>query len=169
MEVAKREQHLLGEAGDSMMSQAAPYWLLEISKISVPVFLGALVWAGQTLAQRAWSEYERRRDAYVEVIQLIDSLFESDNAVMKAEDTKLYLRAIRKVWIIGSDEVITAGNALQKCIIDGSDSEKSGEKYRIFIEIMRKDARKRRWLSPGGTSLTEKDFPIQGAGKRRSE
>lgn len=54
---------------------ANPNWTLEVAKIAVPVVLGAIVWVGQLLAQRAWTAYEQRRDVYLEVIKLIDSLF----------------------------------------------------------------------------------------------
>ena len=137
-----------------------PNWLLEISKIAVPVVLGALVWAGQTLAQRAWNEYERRRDVYTEAAQFIDSLFVTGNA----DDRRNYLRSIRKIWLVGTDDVVRAANALSSVIRSHEPQEQIDAKYRYFINAMRRDIRKRRWLPPSRTDLSAADFPIEGPG-----
>lgn len=139
----------------------SPNWTLEVAKIAVPVVLGAIVWAGQLLAQRAWTAYEQRRDVYLEVIKLIDSLFlTTSTPAYRAE----YLQAVRKTWLVGSDEVVLAGNRLSEAIRSG----RSGEYetlYRAFIASMRHDLNKRKWLPPGRTVLTEMNFPLEGPGR----
>jgi hypothetical protein len=126
-----------------------PAWPFEALKIAAPVTLGALVWAGQTLAQKAWTEYERRRDAYIEVVQLIDSLFVGG----QISDRQTYLRSIRKVWLIGSDQVIIAANNFSRSIKDRDPEKQQKAKYSLFISAMRQDLRKRRWLPPTDTRL----------------
>jgi hypothetical protein len=135
-----------------------PNWGLEIAKIAVPVFLGALVWAVQNLAQRAWSEYEQRRDVYLEVIQFIDALFQGGLVA----DRLLYLRSIRKAWLVGSDDVVLAANRLTAAIREHASPAQTEEAYRDFIAQMRIDMRQRRWLPPKGTSLGRGNFPIEG-------
>jgi len=139
----------------------SPNWTLEVAKIAVPVVLGAIVWAGQLLAQRAWTAYEQRRDVYLEVIKLIDSLFlTTSTPAYRAE----YLQAVRKTWLVGSDEVVLAGNSLSEAIRTGRTGEYE-ELYRAFIASMRHDLNKRKWLPPGGTVLTEMNFPLEGPGR----
>lgn len=140
---------------------ASPNWTLEVAKIAVPVMLGAIVWAGQLLAQRAWTAYEQRRDVYLEVIKLIDSLFlTTSTPAYRAE----YLQAVRKTWLVGSDEVVLAGNRLSEAIRTGRSSEYEAL-YRAFIAAMRHDLNKRKWLPPGRTILTELNFPLEGPGR----
>ncbi len=149
------------DMGAYMAVPPEPNGLLEILKIAVPVLLGALVWAGQTLAQRAWTEYERRRDVYAEVLQFIDSLFEGGEAA----ERRSYLRAVRRLWLVGSDEVVRAANALSAGIRSHESHERLEERYRALIEVMRRDLRKRRWLPPNKTALSQADFPIEGPGQ----
>lgn len=132
-------------------------WGLEIAKIAVPVFLGAMVWAVQNLAQRAWSEYEHRRDVYLEIIQYIDALFQNGSIA----DRRLYLRAIRKAWLVGSDDVVQAANRLTAAIRGHSSPAQREDAYRAFVARMRTDMRRRRWLPPSGTTLSSDDFPIE--------
>lgn len=138
-----------------------PNWTLEVAKIAVPVVLGAVVWAGQLLAQRAWTAYEQRRDVYLEVIKLIDSLFlTTSTPAYRAE----YLQAVRKTWLVGSDGVVLAGNRLSEAIRTGRSGEYEAL-YRAFIAAMRHDLNKRKWLPPGRTILTEMNFPLEGPGR----
>jgi hypothetical protein len=141
---------------------ASPNWLLEISKIAVPVVLGAIVWAGQLLAQRAWTAYEQRRDVYLEVVRLIDSLFIGTGSTVAGRLE--YLRAVRKTWLVGSDAVVIAGNQLSEAIRSARSSEYDAL-YRAFIAEMRNDLNKRKWLPPGKTVLTKLDFPLEGPGQ----
>ncbi|MGF6776028.1 hypothetical protein [Paraburkholderia sp. GAS334] len=139
----------------------SPNWTLEVAKIAVPVVLGAIVWAGQLLAQRAWTAYEQRRDVYLEVIKLIDSLFlTTSTPAYRAE----YLQAVRKTWLVGSDEVVLAGNRLSEAIRIGRSGEYEAL-YRAFIAAMRHDLNRRKWLPPGRTILTELNFPLEGPGR----
>lgn len=137
-------------------------WVLEISKIAVPVLLGAIVWAGQLLAQRAWTAYEQRRDVYLEVVKLIDTLFVDTESTR--EQRREYLRAVRKTWLVGSDEVVLAGNKLSEAIRAFQESEYDAL-YRAFIVAMRHDLNRRKWLPPGRTVLTEMNFPLEGPGR----
>jgi hypothetical protein len=133
-------------------------WLPDVLKISVPVVLGAIIWAIQTLAQRAWTEYERRLEVYSEIVRLADSLFPTGTA----DDRRHFLQAIRSAWLVGSDEVIRAANALLANIVATPPvtSEQRDASFRIFMMAMRHDLRKRRWLPPSRTTLTDNDFRI---------
>jgi hypothetical protein len=143
----------------NMLSTVNPTnWILEITKISIPVVLGVLVWALQALAQRAWTEYERHRDLYLEVVRAIDALLSETGT----EDRKRYRLAIRSVWMGGSDEVVRAANRLSASIKANTSGEELNTAYQGFIVKMRTDLQTRRWLPPGRTSLTEADFPVEG-------
>ena len=139
---------------------ANPNSLLEIAKIAVPVVLGAIVWAWQLLAQRAWTAYEKQRDVYLDVIHLIDSLFQGSNV----DERREYLRAIRKTWLVGSDAVVLAANKLSDSIRNCRSSEYEAL-YSAFIAEMRRDLNKHRWLPPGKTVLAEPNFPLEGPGR----
>lgn len=134
------------------------HWLLDTAKIAIPVVLGLLVWAIQSLAQRAWSEYERRRELYLEAARSIDALLSGGGP----EDRKRYFRAIRSVWIGGSDGVVRAANLLASSINTNRSELDTNNAYQRFILEMRSDLQTRRWLPPGHTLLETSDFPIQG-------
>ncbi|WP_144404303.1 hypothetical protein [Belnapia sp. F-4-1] len=112
------------------------------------------------LAQKAWAEYESRRDIYLDVARLIDSLHESG----KATDRPEFLRAIRKVWLIGPDDVIEAANALTAGIRTKEDADSLERKYRNLFNAMRRDIRRYHAMPPEGTNLGPESFPIEGAG-----
>ena len=132
--------------------------MVEILTIALPVMLGALVWAGQTLAQRAWNDYEQRRDIYLDVTQLIDSLFTSGDTA----DRRAYLRAIRQIWLVGSDEAIRSANHFHTAMRNREPDSQLEVKYQRFISAMRQDIRKRRWLPPRNTTLGPANFPLEG-------
>lgn len=134
-------------------------WWWEGAKLAIPVVLGLLVWSAQTMAQRAWNEYEAKRGLYQEIVKRIDSLFEGGTREDRAE----YLREVRKLWLIGSDEVVRAANALAGSTTPATPHEERERAYGAFMDAMRRDLRTRRWLPPSSTSLTAKDFPVQGA------
>ncbi|WP_175026633.1 MULTISPECIES: hypothetical protein [Burkholderia] len=139
---------------------ANPNWTLEVAKIAVPVVLGALVWAGQLLAQRAWTAYEQRRDVYFDVVFGLDSLLQGSTR----DERRNYLGAIRKLWLVGSDEVVRAANALSHAIKNSQSSEYE-QLYGALIFAMRRDLTTRKWLPPGETSLVASDFPVEGPGQ----
>lgn len=136
-----------------------PNWTLEVAKIAVPVVLGAIVWAGQLLAQRAWTAYEQRRDVYFDVVLGLDSLLEGSTR----DERRKYLGAIRKAWLVGSDEVVKAANNLSHAIKTHRSSEYE-QLYGALIFAMRRDLTTRKWLPPGETSLVASDFPVEGPG-----
>lgn len=145
-------------------TSCASAWL-EIGKIAVPVVLGLLIWAIQTLAQRAWNEYETRRDVYINVVLHIDSLFKNGDKERRVK----YLAAIRTVWIVGSDNVVIEANHLSDTISVGADSKEHSDEakldaYSAFIAEMRRDLRKWRIMPPRRTALSKKNFPVQEAG-----
>jgi len=132
----------------------------DILKVTVPVVAGLLIWFIQTLAQRAWSEYETRRDIYRSVVEHIDALFAGGTP----GDRREYLRTVRQVWLVGSDEVVAAANALSEAIRMSFVEDSLETRYREFIAAMRADLRTRRWLPPSGTKHGPNSFPIEGPG-----
>ena len=134
---------------------------LEIAKVAVPVLLGVFVWAIQALAQRAWTDYEIRRTAYAEVVSRIEALFEGGDVETRAA----YLRAVRTLWLVGSDHIVRSANALSAGIRSNRPAAETEGLFRTFIDAMRHDLRSRRWLPPGRTTLTTQDFPVEGPGR----
>jgi hypothetical protein len=108
-----------------------------------------------SLNERAWVDYELRRDAYIRLAQLISCLFEGGEALQKPE----FHRVARQVRLVGSDEVVAALNAMTGEIkAHGSDTE---QRYRALFNAMRRDIRKIHSLPPEGTDLGEEAFPIE--------
>lgn len=129
--------------------------------VTLPVLLGFLIWFLQQLVQRSWDHYEEKRRIYVEIVTLLDSLFESGESTKRQD----YLRIIRTAWLVASDEVVKAIGALHKSIRTNQGHEKHAELYSQLIEEMRKDLHRRSYLPPGRTTLRSHDFPVEGAGQ----
>ena len=133
---------------------------LNVLAVALPVLLGLIVWFVQQLVQRSWDHYEQKRRAYLEVVSLFDSLFERGDAQKRLE----YLRAVRGLWLVGSDEVIKAIGNLHASIRDREEPAKYDQLYSQVIKAMREDLHRRSYLPPGKTSLSAKDFPVEGPG-----
>jgi alkyl hydroperoxide reductase subunit AhpC len=116
------------------------------------------------LSQKAWADYELRRDAYLEIARLIDSLHDGGNQADRSE----YLRAVRKLWIVGSDDVVRAANALSDNIVAGKSANDLAERYDALFNAMRGDIRQRRAVPAEGTQLGSGSFPIRGPGYKLS-
>lgn len=135
--------------------------VLEGVKIAIPVVGAVLVWALQTLAQRAWNEYERRREVYETIVREIESLFTSGDPGRRPE----YLRAVRVAYLVGSDEVVRAANALSESTASGVSDEDRSRAFSDFIYAMRCDLRRRRLFPGGSTHLAAPDFPMHTASR----
>lgn len=133
---------------------------LNVLAVALPVLLGLVVWFVQQLVQRSWDHYEQKRRAYLEVVFLLDTLFEGGDAQKRPE----YLRAVRGLWLIGSDEVIKAIGSLHRSIRDRGEPVKRDHLYSQVIKEMREDLHRRSYFPPGKTSLSAKDFPVEGPG-----
>lgn len=134
-------------------------WATVLS-IALPAALGALVWFVQSLVQRSWDHYEQKRIAYLEVVRLLDSLFESGDRSQRHE----YMRAVRNVWLVGSDDVVRAINGLHENIKDPTGGNERQAKYSFVIKAMRDDLHRRHYLPPGKTSVSADFFPLESAG-----
>jgi len=110
------------------------------------------------IGQRAWTEYENRRAAYVEFISLIDAIFSGT----PSPDKQGYLRAARKVRLVGADDVVRAINELLLGIRQGEKAEQLEDRFRECSLMMRKDLWTHATTLPAGTRLTKADFPIEG-------
>lgn len=126
----------------SMISAVSLFSWTDTLTIALPVLLGLVVWFVQSLAQRSWDHYEQKRKAYAEIVRLLDSLFDGGD---KSERTE-YMRAVRTVWLIGSDDVVKAIGALHEDIkFSTADGDRS-HKYSNVIKIMRDDLHRRHFL-----------------------
>ena len=114
----------------------------------------------QALSEKAWADYELRRDTYIEVARQIDALFEGGSKEGREELN----RVARRVRLVGSDHVVTALNALFGGIREGLGPELHERRYRALFNAMRRDIRQLHVLPPRGTDLDENAFPIEGAG-----
>jgi hypothetical protein len=108
------------------------------------------------LSQRAWVDYELRRDAYIDMAQQIDCLFSTGD---RAKRPELH-RTARRIRLVGSDEVVRAMNALFAAIKAGEEGSLEGL-YRSFFNEMRRDIRRLHAMPPVGTDLSDDAFPIE--------
>lgn len=107
------------------------------------------------LGERAWADYGLRRDAYVSLARLINVLFEGQGS----QDQTEFHRVARQIRLVGSDEVVTALNALTNSIkTSASDRD---VRYRALFNAMRRDIRRIHSLPPEGTDLGVDAFPIE--------
>lgn len=132
-----------------------------VASIALPVTLGAVVWFAQSLVQRSWDHYEQKRKAYLEVVRLLDSLFEGGEQTQRAE----YMRAVRNTWLVGSDEVVRAIRDLHENIKDANGSHDREVHYSKLIKAMRDDLHRRHYLPPNKTFVPAAFFPIESAGE----
>lgn len=110
----------------------------------------------KAMSDKAWVDYELRRDAYVEMAKQIDCLFEGGDPAGRPE----LHRTARRVRLVGSDQVVTALNELTSAIREG----RSGvleQRYRALFNAMRRDIRQLHSQPPEGTELGEDAFPIE--------
>jgi hypothetical protein len=114
----------------------------------------------QALSEKAWADYELRRDVYLDAARQIDALFEGGAVEMRTELT----RTAQRIRLIGSDQVVVALNELFAGIRQKLSHEVCERRYRTFFNAMRRDIRQLHVLPPIGTDLGEDAFPIEGAG-----
>lgn len=111
----------------------------------------------KAMSDKAWADYELRRDTYFCLIGVIDSLFEHGDRSEKPE----YLRLARRVRLVGSDQVIRALNAFNDSIKLGEAAEVRERRYRELFIALRLDIRELHAIPPTGTDLKEEAFPIE--------
>lgn len=118
------------------------------------------------LAENAnsWAEYELRREAYLEVATQIESIFADSGGV----GVDVYLRTVRKLWLIAPDPVVQAANGLSRSIRDNDSQENRQIAYQRLFNEMRRDIRQRHLQPPVGTDLGLDAFPLDSA-KRSSD
>lgn len=115
----------------------------------------------QAMSEKAWADYELRRDTYMDAARQIDALFEGGTTEARAELN----RTARCVRLIGSDQVVKALNALFAGIRENQGPDVNERGYRALFNAMRRDIRQLHVLPPMGTDLNEDAFPIEGAGR----
>ena len=109
------------------------------------------------LSEKAWADYELRRDAYINIARQIDCLFAGGDPKGKPE----FHRLARTARLVGSDQVVKALNALTESSKEGAKPDVLDQRYRSFFNAMRHDIRKLHAMPPTGTDLDENAFPIE--------
>lgn len=110
----------------------------------------------RAMSDKAWLDYELRRDAYIALARQIDCIFAGGDASGKPELHKI----ARQIRLVGSDEVVTALNQLFAAIKEQR-SEELDARYRDLFNSMRRDIRQLHTSPPRGTDLTVEAFPIE--------
>lgn len=105
--------------------------------------------------EKAWADYELRRDTYIEIARRIDCLFEGG----RQEDRPEFHKAVRTLRIVGSDEVVQALNDLTAGVREGGGNH--DQRYRALFNALRRDIREFHALPEQGTSLGPDAFPIE--------
>lgn len=109
----------------------------------------------KAMSDKAWADYELRRDAYIDLARLIDCLFEGGDPNLKPE----FHRAARRVRLVGSDTVVKALNSMTSGI-KGRRTDVD-TLYRALFNAMRRDIRRLHSAPPEDTELDEDSFPIE--------
>lgn len=110
----------------------------------------------KAMTDKAWADYELRRDAYIEMAKQIDCLFVGGDPKGRPE----LHRIARRIRLVGSDQVVIALNALTGAIREGQNPFLD-QRYRALFNAMRQDIRRLHSQPPEGTDLGEDAFPIE--------
>jgi hypothetical protein len=89
------------------------------------------------LSDKAWADYELRRDQYIKLAELVSCLFTGDNTSRKTE----FHEVARAVRLVGSDEVVTALNTFTAAIKNSRPQAELERCYRDLFDAMRQDIR----------------------------
>lgn len=108
----------------------------------------------ENISDKAWADYELRRDVYLNLAKLIDCLFENGDASRRPD----FHQVARQTRLIGSDDVVNALNDFTNSITNGEAAE---PKYSELFNAMRRDIRTLHTMPPEGTSLEATAFPIE--------
>lgn len=119
----------------------------------------------KAMTDKAWADYELRRDAYIAFTKEVGVLFVDKSATLKSlaphPDLKEFHRLARTIRIIGSDQVVVALNDLTNAIKLNSDSDELDKRYSDLFNSIRVDIRTIHSLPPEGTALGSDAFPIE--------
>lgn len=140
--------------------QTELFWVIVGASLTAFVAVAAAVlnWHSQRhkiLSDKAWADYELRRDVYLDLVAGIDCLFTGGNA----EGRSKWHETARKVRIVGSDEVVMALNALTAAIKENS-GDADQRLYSLNLAL-RRDIRDLRSTPSEGTKLEAVAFPIE--------
>ena len=108
-----------------------------------------------TMGERAWADYELRRDTYLDLATHVSVLFSGS----QVRDRSEFHAIARRVRLIGSDEVVRELNALTAGII--AHSSDSDQHFGMLFNAVRRDIRRIHSLPPEGTDLGPDAFPIE--------
>lgn len=109
------------------------------------------------LSDKAWADYELRRDRYFQLSETISSLFQGGNPA----DRAVFLRVARTVRLVGSDEVVRALNCFTDAIKTNQSPAEMDNRFRSLFNAMRQDIRRIDPNPPTGTALGPDAFPIE--------
>lgn len=137
--------------------------------ITLPLLVGVMAWVFKSLAERAWGDYEVRRELYADIAIQLDALFEPNGSnENKAVERTGLLRSIRKLELLGEASVIRASNKL----LDDISEQKSDlhtQNYQSFMHAMRQDLHKIRFVPPVLDSVRKSEFKIRGIPREDSD
>ncbi len=114
----------------------------------------------QALIEKAWADYELRRDLYTAFAGQVDCLFEGGDASGRSELNRM----ARRIRLVGSDRVVRALNEFFEGIQNNLGPVIGEQRFRALFNAMRQDIRQLHAMPPHGTDLDEGAFPIQGSG-----
>jgi hypothetical protein len=109
------------------------------------------------LSEKAWADYELRRDVYMDIARQISCLFADGDPGDKPELHQTF----RKARLVGSDQVVQALNAFTGASRDRLPPNILEQRYRALFNAMRRDIRQLHASPPEGTDLGEDAFPIE--------
>lgn len=108
-------------------------------------------------SNRAWIEYEVRRDLYAKYAELVSALYEGGDINKKPE---LHIVS-RQIRLIGSDKVVTALTEFTESIKSKKPEDELKNKYQTLFLEMRHDLRTRHSKPPTNTNVKLSDFPLE--------
>lgn len=106
---------------------------------------------------RAWADYELRRDVYMEFAALVSALFEGGDD----ENRSTLHRVARRIRLVGSDDVVTALNTFTAGIKNSLSDLDHEKNFQLLFNAMRRDIRRIDQRPPTQTDLGPDAFPLE--------
>lgn len=136
--------------------------ILIIAGASITAIIGLLAAILQWLLMRhriasdkAWADYETRRDIYLDLVANVHCFFENGDPGLKP----IWHATARKVRMVGSDEVVLALNRFTSAA-QGSGSDAQQHLFALNLAL-RRDIRTIDVRPPRGTKLDATAFPLE--------
>jgi hypothetical protein len=136
--------------------------MVDIWSLTLPAIIGAAAW----LYQKTWERHERRIKQYENIMDELPAF-----TVERLDPDRIdrALGVLRRLWLLGPDEVVKAFEAFVKAVEGGSTNEERVRLLGCLVIEMRRDATFLRAFIPRfRTMLSPDEFRVLMAAKQRA-